>query len=312
MITFDHTCKSYDGTPAITDLNLHITQGELVVLLGPSGSGKSTALKMINRMVDHDGGRILLNGEEIYSFNVQDLRRRMGYAIQSVGLFPHWTVARNIATVPTLLGWDAARVQARVTELLQLLDMAPESYASRYPHQLSGGQQQRVGVARALAADPDVLLMDEPFGALDPVTRATLQLELKRIHRATGKTIVLVTHDIDEALLLATRIVLLYQGRIAQVGTPLELLQQPASDFVADFMGRADLGLKQLSLRPIAPLVQALKGATPAHAIADTATVREAISQMAALGVSCLGVINPSGSVLGQVSAANLLEARHG
>jgi osmoprotectant transport system ATP-binding protein len=312
MITFDHTCKSYDGTPAITDLNLHITQGELVVLLGPSGSGKSTALKMINRMVDHDGGRILLNGEEIYSFNVQDLRRRMGYAIQSVGLFPHWTVARNIATVPTLLGWDAARVQARVTELLQLLDLAPEQYASRYPHQLSGGQQQRVGVARALAADPDVLLMDEPFGALDPVTRATLQLELKRIHRATGKTIVLVTHDIDEALLLATRIVLLNHGRIAQVGTPLELLQQPASDFVADFMGRADLGLKQLSLRPIAPLMQALQGATPPHAIADTATVREAISQMAALGVSCLGVINPSGTVLGQVSAADLLEARHG
>ncbi|MDT7521781.1 ABC transporter ATP-binding protein [Rhodoferax sp. TBRC 17198] len=312
MITFDHTCKSYDGTPAITDLNLHIAQGELVVLLGPSGSGKSTALKMINRMVDHDGGRILLGGEEIYSFNVQDLRRRMGYTIQSVGLFPHWTVARNIATVPTLLGWDAARVQARVTELLQLLDLAPEQYASRYPHQLSGGQQQRVGVARALAADPDVLLMDEPFGALDPVTRATLQLELKRIHRATGKTIVLVTHDIDEALLLATRIVLLNQGRIAQVGTPLELLQQPASDFVADFMGRADLGLKQLSLRPIAPLVQALQGATPAHAIADTATVREAISQMAALGVSCLGVLNSSGAVLGRVSAADLLEARHG
>jgi osmoprotectant transport system ATP-binding protein len=312
MITFDHTCKSYDGTPAITDLNLHINQGELMVLLGPSGSGKSTALKMINRMVDHDGGRILLNGEEIYSFNVQDLRRRMGYAIQSVGLFPHWTVARNIATVPTLLGWDAARVQARVTELLQLLDLAPEQYASRYPHQLSGGQQQRVGVARALAADPDVLLMDEPFGALDPVTRATLQLELKRIHRATGKTIVLVTHDIDEALLLATRIVLLNQGRIAQVGTPLELLQQPASDFVADFMGRADLGLKQLSLRPIAPLVQAVNGSTPPHVIADTATVREAVSQMAALGVSCLGVTNPSGGVLGQVSAADLLEARHG
>jgi osmoprotectant transport system ATP-binding protein len=312
MITFDHTCKSYDGTPAITDLNLHIAQGELVVLLGPSGSGKSTALKMINRMVDHDGGRILLNDEEIYSFNVQDLRRRMGYAIQSVGLFPHWTVARNIATVPTLLGWDAARVQARVTELLQLLDMAPESYASRYPHQLSGGQQQRVGVARALAADPDVLLMDEPFGALDPVTRATLQLELKRIHRATGKTIVLVTHDIDEALLLATRIVLLNHGRIAQVGTPLELLQQPASDFVADFLGRADLGLKQLSLRPIAPLVQAVRGATPTHAIADTATVREAISQMAALGVSVLGVLDADGTMLGQVQAADLLEARHG
>jgi osmoprotectant transport system ATP-binding protein len=312
MITFDHTCKSYDGTPAINDLNLHIAQGELLVLLGPSGSGKSTALKMINRMVDHDSGRILLNGEEIYSFNVQDLRRRMGYAIQSVGLFPHWTVARNIATVPALLGWEPERIQTRVTELLQLLDMAPVQYASRYPHQLSGGQQQRVGVARALAADPDVLLMDEPFGALDPVTRATLQLELQRIHRATGKTIVLVTHDIDEALLLATRIVLLNHGRIAQVGTPLELLQQPASDFVADFMGRADVGLKQLSLRPIAPLVQAIRGAVPAHLIAETATVREAISQMAALGVSTLGVADASGTLLGQVRAADLLEARHG
>jgi osmoprotectant transport system ATP-binding protein len=169
-----------------------------------------------------------------------------------------------------------------------------------------------VGVARALAADPDVLLMDEPFGALDPVTRATLQLELQRIHRATGKTIVLVTHDIDEALLLATRIVLLNHGRIAQVGTPLELLQQPASDFVAVFMGRADVGLKQLSLRPIAPLVQAIRGAVPAHLIAETATVREAISQMAALGVSTLGVADASGTLLGQVRVADLLEARHG
>ncbi len=311
MITFEHTSKSYDGTPAITDLNLHIAQGELVVLLGPSGSGKSTALKMINRMVDHDAGRILFGGEEIYSFNVQDLRRRMGYAIQSVGLFPHWNVARNIATVPRLLGWDATRVQARVSELLQLLDMAPEQYASRFPHQLSGGQQQRVGVARALAADPDVLLMDEPFGALDPVTRATLQLELKRIHRTTGKTIVLVTHDIDEALLLATRIVLLHHGHIAQEGTPLELLQRPASDFVAEFLGRADLGLQQLSLRPIAPLVQVVHGARPAHAIADTASVREAISQMAALGVSTLGVHDANGTLLGQVHAVDLLEARH-
>jgi len=311
MITFDHTCKSYGGTPAVSDLNLQIAQGELVVLLGPSGSGKSTALKMINRMVDHDGGRILLSGQEIYSFNVQDLRRRMGYAIQSVGLFPHWTVARNIATVPKLLGWDTARIQARVTELLNLLDMAPQQYAGRYPHQLSGGQQQRVGVARALAADPDVLLMDEPFGALDPVTRATLQLELKRIHRATGKTIVLVTHDIDEALLLANRIVLLNHGRIAQVGTPLELLQQPASDFVAEFLGRADLGLKQLSLRPVAPLVRALQGAAPAHRIEETATVREAISQMAAHGVSVLGVHDARGVLLGQVRAADLLEARH-
>ena len=219
MITFDHTSKSYDRTPAITDLNLTIARGELLVLIGPSGSGKSTALKMINRMVDHDGGRILLDGQEIYSFNVRDLRRRMGYAIQSVGLFPHWTVARNIATVPQLLGWSAARIEAQVTELLTLFAMEPSQYRDRYPHQLSGGQQQRVGVARALAANPDVLLMDEPFGALDPVTRAALQWELKRVHQAFGTTIVLVTHDIDEALLLATRIVVMRQGRVEQVGT---------------------------------------------------------------------------------------------
>jgi osmoprotectant transport system ATP-binding protein len=311
MITFEEACKSYDGTAVVTHLNLEVVTGELLVLLGPSGSGKSTALKMINRMVDLDGGRIKLNRQDICSFNVQDLRRRIGYSMQSVGLFPHWTVARNIATVPNLLGWHAGRVQARVTELMNLLGMAPDTYAHRYPHQLSGGQQQRVGVARALAADPDVLLLDEPFGALDPVTRAALQLALKRIHQATGKTIVLVTHDIDEALLLATRIVLLNQGHIAQTGSPLELLQQPASDFVADFLGRADVGLRLLSLRPVTPWVQPILGEAPTRQIAATATVREAISHMAALGVSALRVADASGTVLGQVRATDLLEAGH-
>ncbi len=312
MITFDHTSKSYGGNPAITDLQLTIARGELLVLIGPSGSGKSTALKMINRMVDHDGGRILLDGQEIYSFNVRDLRRRMGYAIQSVGLFPHWTVARNIATVPQLLGWRKERIEARVTELLTLFAMEPAQYRDRYPHQLSGGQQQRVGVARALAADPDVLLMDEPFGALDPVTRAALQLELKRVHQASGKTIVLVTHDIDEALLLATRIVLLRQGRVEQVGTPLELLATPANDFVADFLGRADRGLKLLSLRPLAPLVLPLTAPEPVAQVCDTATVREALSHMAAQAVSVLRVMDAAGQTLGQVRAADLLEAPHG
>ena len=307
-IKFENICKFYDGAAAITDLNLHIQQGELLVLLGPSGSGKSTVLKMVNRMTSHDAGQIFFNGREINSFNIQDLRRRMGYAMQSVGLFPHRTVAHNIATVPKLLGWDAQRVQARVNELLKLLAMDPEQYASRYPHQLSGGQQQRVGVARALAADPDVLLMDEPFGALDPVTRAALQLALKKIHRATGKTILFVTHDIDEALLLATRIVLLNHGRIAQVGTPLELLQRPANEFVADFLGRSDLGLKQLSLRSITSHIRAIEGPEPSHTVAHTATLKEAISQMATLHVSSLSVVDESGTVLGQVKAADLLE----
>ena len=310
-IKFENICKFYDGAAAITDLNLHIQQGELLVLLGPSGSGKSTVLKMVNRMTSHDAGQIFFNGREINSFNIQDLRRRMGYAMQSVGLFPHRTVAHNIATVPKLLGWDAQRVQARVNELLKLLTMDPEQYASRYPHQLSGGQQQRVGVARALAADPDVLLMDEPFGALDPVTRAALQLALKKIHRATGKTILFVTHDIDEALLLATRIVLLNHGHIAQVGTPLELLQRPANDFVANFLGRSDLGLKQLSLRSITSHIRAIEGPEPSHTVAHTATLKEAISQMATLHVSSLSVIDESGTVLGQVKAADLLENQH-
>jgi osmoprotectant transport system ATP-binding protein len=187
MIKFEHTRKLYDGAAAISDLNLDIQQGELLVLLGPSGSGKSTVLKMVNRMVSHDGGHIFFNGQDINSFNVQDLRRRMGYAMQSVGLFPHRTVAHNIATVPKLLGWDAQRVQARVNELLQLLAMDPKQYAGRYPHQLSGGQQQRVGVARAMAADPDVLLMDEPFEGVDAVgARLMKDLLLDLVRQGIG------------------------------------------------------------------------------------------------------------------------------
>ncbi|MCC6198456.1 MAG: ATP-binding cassette domain-containing protein, partial [Burkholderiales bacterium] len=200
MITFEHVGKAFADRVAIDDVSLSIGKGEFVVVIGRSGSGKSTMLKLVNRMVEHDRGRILFAGEEIRRFKPEALRRRMGYAIQSIGLFPHWTVEQNIATVPDLLGWTHARVRDRVTELMELLDLAPEAYRRRYPHQLSGGQQQRVGVARALAADPDILLMDEPFGSLDPVTRDALQHELAGIHRASGKTILFVTHDIDEAL----------------------------------------------------------------------------------------------------------------
>jgi osmoprotectant transport system ATP-binding protein len=312
MIQFENTSKLYGDVAAIRNMQLAIQQGEFVVLLGPSGSGKSTALKMLNRMVECDGGRILLNGQDITQCDVQNLRRRMGYAIQSVGLFPHRTVAQNIATVPKLLGWDDHRIQSRVAALLRMLSMDPSTYAGRYPHQLSGGQQQRVGVARALAADPEVLLMDEPFGALDPVTRSALQLTLKDIHRATGKTILFVTHDIDEALLLATRIVLMNHGLIVQNGAPLELLQQPANDFVADFLGRADLGLQQLSLQTIAPHIQAIEGHVPPHVIAHTATLKEAISCMAVNHVSSLRVADASGNTMGQVRAGDLLENAHG
>ncbi len=260
MIELREVRKAYAGVPAMDGLSLQVAAGEFVVLIGPSGSGKSTTLKTINRLVEPDSGTILVGGRDIRGLRPEDLRRRMGYAIQSTGLFPHWTVARNIATVPVLLGWPAERVRERVDELLGLLGMEPARFRGRWPHELSGGQQQRVGVARALAARPEVLLMDEPFGALDPITRQSLQRELARIHAASGQTIVMVTHDIDEALRLATRIVLLDHGRIVQSGPPAELLARPANDFVADFVGRGDRGLKLLALRTVGECVRAAGG----------------------------------------------------
>ena len=311
MIEFLDVSKAYDGVLAIDSLSLLIREGEFLVLIGPSGSGKSTALKLINRMLDHDQGRILFDKQEIYSFDVRDLRRRMGYAIQSVGLFPHWSVARNIGTVPHLLGWSPARIDRRVDELLALFDMDPAVFRGRMPHELSGGQQQRVGVARALAADPPVLLMDEPFGALDPVTRSALQLELKRIHQTFGKTIVMVTHDIDEALLLANRSVLLRQGRVEQVATPLELLSNPASDFVLDFVGRTDLGVKRLSLLPLAPYVKPGAQVAGAPNIPANANLREAVATMAAHSAATLNVQDARGQFFGCLQATDVFQGDH-
>jgi osmoprotectant transport system ATP-binding protein len=305
MITFEHVSKSFGGAVAIDDLSLTIAEGEFVVVIGPSGSGKSTTLKMVNRLVEHDSGRILFAGEEIRRFEPETLRRRMGYAIQSIGLFPHWTVEQNIATVPDLLGWPRSRIHGRVTELMELLHLAPETYSRRYPHQLSGGQQQRVGVARALAGDPAVLLMDEPFGSLDPVTRDTLQQEIARIHKASGKTILFVTHDIDEALRLATRIVLLDRGRIVQAGTAREILSHPASDFVADFIGRSDIGIKLLGLDTVAAFVR--HGETAAgEPVAISATLREAVSTLIARRVDRLPVVDGEGRPVGAIALADL------
>ena len=309
MIEFQNISKVYGGLSVIVGLNLRIARGELVVVMGASGSGKSTLLKMINRMEEHDAGRILFEGEEIYKFKLRELRLRMGYAIQSVGLFPHWTVARNIATVPQMLGWDARRIEQRVTELLQLFQLEPALYRQRYPHQLSGGQQQRVGVARALAADPAVLLMDEPFGALDPVTRAALQLELKRVHQLSGKTIVLVTHDIDEALLLATRIVLLDAGRVVQVGTPLELLSSPANELVVDFVGRSDIGIKRLSLLSASSLARA-EPAGPGGSLAAQATLREAVSFMSQHQLASVNLVDAAGLPAGVLHVADIFARR--
>lgn len=235
MIEFSHVSKLFGAQKAVNDLNLNFQEGSFSVLIGTSGSGKSTTLKMINRLVEHDSGVIRFAGEEIRSLPVLELRRRMGYAIQSIGLFPHWSVAQNIATVPQLQKWSRARIDDRIDELMALLGLEP-NLRERYPHQLSGGQQQRVGVARALAADPQVLLMDEPFGALDPVTRGALQQEMTRIHRLQGHTIVLVTHDIDEALRLAEHLVLMDHGEVVQQGNPLAMLTHPANDFVRQFL----------------------------------------------------------------------------
>ncbi|KFK95578.1 MULTISPECIES: ABC transporter ATP-binding protein [unclassified Serratia (in: enterobacteria)] len=305
MIRFDRVSKVFQGKPAVDDLSLNIAEGEFTVLIGTSGSGKSTTLKMINRLIEHDEGKIYFAGEEIHKFKLQDLRRRMGYAIQSIGLFPHWTVEENIATVPQLLKWPRTRIRERVTELMALLHLEPERFRRRYPHQLSGGQQQRVGVARALAADPEVLLMDEPFGALDPVTRVTLQQEIARIHQLSGRTIVLVTHDIDEALGLANRIVLLDQGRVVQQGTPLALLTEPVNDFVRDFFGRSDRGIKLLALGTVAERMR------PGHAAGEPIpakmNLRDALSVFIARGSECLPVVSEQGEALGVLYLSDLI-----
>jgi osmoprotectant transport system ATP-binding protein len=306
MIELDHVSKAYDGRPVVSDLSLTIPAGALCVLLGPSGCGKSTTLRMINRLVPHDSGTIRVGGEDVASVAPEALRRRIGYAIQSTGLFPHWRIEDNIATVPRLLGWPAARVRNRVTELLTLLRLDPETYRSKYPHQLSGGEQQRVGVARALAADPDILLMDEPFGAVDPITRDALQAEVLRIHKATGKTIVFVTHDIEEALRLATVIAIMERGRLAQVDAPLEIVERPASDFVRDFVGVQGIGLKLLSVRRVADRVRHGEGAD-GEAIAADATLADALATMVARCVDRLAVADGDGATIGAITLADLV-----
>jgi len=307
MIEFHQVSKQFERRTVVDDLTLTIAQGEFTVFIGASGSGKSTTLKMINRLIEHDSGYIRFAGEEIRRFKPEEIRRRMGYAIQSIGLFPHWTVEQNIGTVPQLLKWPRTRIRERVTELLTLLHLEPEQFRQRYPHQLSGGQQQRVGVARALAADPEVLLMDEPFGALDPVTRAALQIEIARIHQLSGRTIVLVTHDIDEALRLADRIVLLDHGRIIQQGAPASFLTDPANDLVRDFVGRSDIGIKLLALEVVSHYAR--PGEVVAGvAISNTLSLREALSIFVERRVSSLPVVDAQGKPAGALHFADLLK----
>ncbi|RZU46131.1 osmoprotectant transport system ATP-binding protein [Streptomyces sp. BK022] len=253
MIRFEQVSKRYpDGTTAVDDLSFEVSEGELVTLVGPSGCGKTTTMMMVNRLIEPTAGRIVVDGEDIARIDPVRLRRRIGYVIQQVGLFPHRTVLDNTATVPSLLGWKRAKARARAAELLDLVGLDPKTFGARYPDQLSGGQRQRVGVARALAADPPVLLMDEPFGAVDPVVREQLQDEFLRMQQAVRKTVLLVTHDIEEAVRLGDRIAVYGEGRIEQFDTPGAVLGAPATPYVAGFVG-ADRGLKRLSVTAIEP-----------------------------------------------------------
>jgi osmoprotectant transport system ATP-binding protein len=255
-LEFRNVSKTYDGSgePAIQDLSFEVPAGDICVLVGPSGCGKTTAMRLVNRMIEMTSGDILVGGVSVRTRRPADLRREIGYAIQQIGLFPHQTIAENIATVPRVLGWSSERIRARVDELLELIGLDPAETRGRYPAQLSGGQRQRVGVARALAADPPLMLMDEPFGAIDPINRERLQNELLRLQERLRKTIVFVTHDINEAIKLGDRIAVLKKGGVlAQYATPAELLMAPADDFVEDFVG-ADRALKRLALTRVGDL----------------------------------------------------------
>ena len=309
MIRLSAVGKTYpDGTVAVHEVDLDVGRGELVCLVGPSGCGKSTTLKMINRLIEPTTGSIEIDGRDVLHQDPVRLRRGIGYVIQQVGLFPHQTIATNVATVPSLLGVPRAKAGERARELLELVGLDPEVYAGRYPHQLSGGQRQRVGVARALAADPPVLLMDEPFGAVDPVVRTRLQDEFARLQRDLGKTVVLVTHDIDEAVRMGDRVAVFASGgRLAQYGTPAELLGHPADDFVADFVGSTK-GLRRLTVTAIDPAhLEPLDGVTAgdlAGAIGVDATLEEALAALlrddrAVVGVrrgaQFVGVLTPNG-----------------
>ncbi|TDR57325.1 osmoprotectant transport system ATP-binding protein [Halomonas ventosae] len=311
MIDLIHVTKRFGATTAVDDISLSVARGELCVLVGTSGCGKSTTLRMINRLIEHSEGEIHIDGQQIRAFREETLRRRMGYAIQSTGLFPHWTVARNIGLVPRLLKWPAAKVQARVEELMALLGLSMEEFAGKYPHQLSGGQAQRVGVARALAADPDILLMDEPFGALDPITRESLQEELRELQARLHKTIVFVTHDMDEALRLADHLVVMHQGRIVQQGRPLELLREPADGFVESLLGGEDRGLKEAALLPVSQRMRPLGAQSPAdERIGQHVSLREALSVMLWRHAERLTVVDDDGQPVGELSLRRLVGAR--
>jgi osmoprotectant transport system ATP-binding protein len=298
MIEFRQVSKTYPGSdnPVVTDLSFEVLEGEICVLVGPSGCGKTTTMRMVNRLIEISEGEILIDGEPNTAMSATRLRRKIGYAIQQIGLFPHRTIADNIGTVPHLLGWDKGRIRDRVDELLELVGLSPGEYRDRYPAELSGGQQQRVGVARALAADPPIMLMDEPFGAVDPITRERLQDEFLRIQEDIKKTIVFVTHDIDEAIKMGNKIAILKQGGIlAQYDTPETILAYPNSEFVASFVG-TDRILKRLSLVRVGDIrLEPANGeAEDLPRIDGNLSVRDALSEIIGSG-STKGVVERDG-----------------
>ena len=311
MITLDGLRKKFGSSGtilAVDGLSLTINTGEICVLIGPSGCGKTTTMRMINRMEEPDAGRIEVGGRDVMQLDPVELRRSIGYVIQQVGLFPHMTIGENVATVPKMLGWDAARTAKRVDELLALVHMEPSQYRRRYPRELSGGQKQRIGVARALAADPPVMLMDEPFGAIDPITRASLQTEFLRILRELGKTIVFVTHDIDEAIRMGTRIAILKAGKVVQYDTPERILAQPADAFVEAFVG-SDRSLKRLALLMAGAYTREGRASGGAPSLLPGTPLREALSAMLDAGTADANVVDANGGLLGYVTLDTIRQA---
>jgi osmoprotectant transport system ATP-binding protein len=305
-IAFRAVTKTYPGRsrPAVSGLSFEVPPGEICVLIGPSGCGKTTALKMVNRLIPLSDGDIAIDGESIHSLEVTQLRRRIGYVFQQIGLFPHMTVEDNIGSVPRLLGWNRERIRERASELLALVGLDHEADLHRYPGEFSGGQQQRIGVARAMAVDPPIMLMDEPFGAIDPITRERLQDDFLRLHREVRKTIIFVTHDIDEAIKMGDRIAIMRDGHLVQYDTADEILARPADEFVASFVG-ADRGLKRLRVWRLSdltfdPVPVGVDGS--ASSIGSETTLRDALSFMLTEGVTQLVVTSEEGEALGTVS----------
>lgn len=302
MIIMKNVTKRFDGTSAaaVDNLSLEIPDGITVALVGPSGCGKTTTMRMINRLIEPTSGTILVGGNNVRNADAVDLRRRIGYVIQQVGLFPHMTVAQNIASVPRLLGWDAARIGARNKELMQLVGLE-QGMLERYPRQLSGGQRQRVGVARALAADPPVLLMDEPFGAIDPIARTRLQNEFRQILKRVRKTVVMVTHDIDEAVRLGDRIAIMREGRIVQYDTPETILSKPANGFVENFVG-ADRALKRLTLFSIESIMTSDVADPSLPRVERDGDLRDALSAIVAARSAAATVVDKEGKMIGTIT----------